>query len=152
MRDDRGADVHIGAQPADMIEVLMGIDEEANRLVRDELHDLLDHRQVSLLVERRFDDGDVVLELDGHTVVRRAAEKIDAVGQLLCLDANGKGRPGRTESGNGQRIGAGVRLDVLERAAEGVVAGGDGLRPEVVVPALVGCHTVGNLMPLPIST
>ena len=93
MRDDRGADMHVRAEPADVVEMLMRIHQEANRLVRDELHDLLDHRQVPSLIERRFDHGNVILELDGHAVVRRAAEQIHAVRQLLCLYANGKCRP-----------------------------------------------------------
>ena len=114
--------------------------------------DLLDDREVARFVERRLDDGDVVLELDGDAVVRDAAQQIDAVGQLLASRRGPGNVACRTASGTVTGSRAGVGLDVLERAAEPVVAGVDALRLEVVVPALDGeCQPVGNRMPLPTS-
>ena len=46
--DDRGADVHVGAQAAGVIEVLMRVDEPADRFPRDKLDDLFDHRKAAL--------------------------------------------------------------------------------------------------------
>ena len=45
VRDDGGADVVVGAQPAGVVEVLMRVDDEANRFVRDQSDDLFDDRK-----------------------------------------------------------------------------------------------------------
>ena len=62
--------------------------------------------------------------------------RIHSVGQLLRLHADRKGCLAHGLR-NGNRVGARVRRDVLERAAETVVAGGDALGAEVVIPAIV---------------
>ena len=66
-----------------MVEMLMGVHHEADRLAGNKSDDFLDHRQAALLVERRFDYDDVILELDRDAVMGRAAQKIDTGGQLL---------------------------------------------------------------------
>ena len=136
MRDHGGADVDVGAQPAGVIEVLVRIDDEADRLVGNPANDLFDHREASRFAERRVEDGDEAGELDGDAVVGAAAQQVDAVGELLGLDAHREAWPGaprRDAIGSGTHIGS----NVLQRPAECVVAGADGLRAEVVVPPLM---------------
>ena len=120
-----------------MVEVLVRIDDEPNRLVGNPPDDLLDDREAARFAERRVEDDDERREFDGDAVVRPAADEIHAVGQRLGLDAHGK--RGRAHGvWNGDWVRADVGLHVLERAAEGVVAGRHGLRAEVVVPPLMG--------------
>jgi hypothetical protein len=69
VRDDRGADVQVGAKAANVIEMLVCIHQEANRLVRKQARHLLDDGQASFFVERRFDDDDIVSEFDRDAVV-----------------------------------------------------------------------------------
>jgi hypothetical protein len=47
----------------------MGVDEIANGLVGESPISFGDHGKRALLIERSLDDGDEVLELDGHAVV-----------------------------------------------------------------------------------
>jgi hypothetical protein len=69
VRNDGRANVHVGAEPADVVVVLMRVHQEADGLVGHEAHDLVDHGEIAPLVERRLDDGDVLLELDRDAVV-----------------------------------------------------------------------------------
>jgi hypothetical protein len=66
-----------------MVEMVVGVDHIADRLVGELLLDLRDHGQRALLVERRLDHRDVVLELDGDAVVRAAGDLHDAIGELV---------------------------------------------------------------------
>ena len=102
MRHDRGADVVVGPQAADVIEVRMRADQPADRLVRRELGDLLDDGEAALFAARRFEHRDEIAELDHVAVGRAAAEQVHAVGHLL--DRHGAGFGGCacfTDSGTG---------------------------------------------------
>jgi hypothetical protein len=48
-----------------VIEVVMGVDDVADGLVGELLPGFRDHRQRALLVKRRLDHRNIVLELDG---------------------------------------------------------------------------------------
>ena len=63
-----------------MVEVMVGVDEIADRLPARPLCDFPDHGERTLLALRRFDDGDVVGELDGDAVVA-AARQIEHAGR-----------------------------------------------------------------------
>ena len=92
MRHDRRALIDVGPQPARVIEVRVRVDQVADRLVRDRLLDLGDHRQRPFLVLWPLHDDDVILLVDGDAVVRSAFQVVDAVGQLLDGDGHRRGR------------------------------------------------------------
>ena len=73
MCNDGCSDVEIGAQPAQMVVVVVRVDDEADRLTGNELDDGFDDCQRARFVKRRFHDRDEFVELDGNAVVRRAA-------------------------------------------------------------------------------
>ena len=68
--DDGRAFRHEGAYPTQMIEVVVGVDEIADRLAREGPLDFGDHGERALLIERPVDHRDEVFELDGDAVVR----------------------------------------------------------------------------------
>ena len=70
MGDDRGADVHVGAEAAGVVEVLVGVDHEPDRFVGNQLDDLFDDRQAPLFVQRRLENRDEIVELDRDAVMR----------------------------------------------------------------------------------
>ena len=61
-----------------MIEVMVRVDDVGQRLVRPQLPRLRDHRQRPRVVLRRFDEHQVIGELDEHAVMRLAGEQPDA--------------------------------------------------------------------------
>ena len=83
VRDDGGADVEVGAQAADVIEVRMRADQPADRLARRQLRDRLDDGEAALFVRRRLEHRDEVVELHHVAVGGAAAHQVDAVGHLL---------------------------------------------------------------------
>ena len=97
---------------------------------------LIDDREATPLVERGLHDRDVVVELDGHAVVRRPAEQPHAVGYLERRDLDREVGP-QNHVGNRDGVVAVVGSDVRKRSAERIVAGVDALRLVVVVPALM---------------
>src|SRR5215468_3421107 len=64
VRDNGGALRHIGPGAAQVIEVVVRVNEVPDRLVGDGLLDLRNHGVRALLVERSLDNRDEVLELD----------------------------------------------------------------------------------------
>jgi hypothetical protein len=70
------------AQAAGVVEVAVRVDHVADRLVRDEPLRFSDDGQRSWFALSRFDEGDVVLEIDGDDGVP-AGDEIDAVTELL---------------------------------------------------------------------
>ena len=71
--DDGRAFRHESAYATQMIEVAVGVNEIADRLIWEGLLDLVDHGEGALLIERPLDHRDEVLELDGDAVRIRAA-------------------------------------------------------------------------------
>ena len=88
VRQNRRAFIHRRADPAEMIPVMMRRDDVTDRLARNQLLRLGEHRLAARLRERRVDDRDVITHVDGQAVMRRAGQVIHAVGHLLRLDAN----------------------------------------------------------------
>ena len=74
MGDDRRAFMDVGPDTAQVIPVMMRVDDEADRLLGNEPVHLANHGQRSRLVERRLDHHDVVAELDGEAVVAAAGQ------------------------------------------------------------------------------
>ena len=72
--DDRCTNVDVGAQTADVIKVLVGVDHESNGLVGNQLPHFFDDCEASLLIQRRLKNRAVIVELDGHAVVRSATQ------------------------------------------------------------------------------
>ena len=76
------------ADAARMIEVVVRVHQVGQRLIRDELPRLGDHRQRSDFVGR-LDEHQVVAELDENAVVRLAGQEPDAVGHFLGRHVGG---------------------------------------------------------------
>ena len=74
MGDDSGANMHVGAQATDMVMVLMGVDQESNRFVRDQFYDFIEDCKIALLIQRRFHHRNIVFEFHDDAIVRGAAE------------------------------------------------------------------------------
>jgi hypothetical protein len=86
VRDDRGANVKVGPEPADVIEVRVGADQPANRFVWRQLRNRLDDRQAAPFVSRRLEHGDEIVELHHVAVGRPSAHQIHTISQLLGGD------------------------------------------------------------------
>ncbi len=85
-----------------MIEVMVGVHEVPNRLVRREPVHFRHHRQRPLLIHGSLDDRDEIAKLHGHAVVRAAAQEPHAVGELLRFHADRRGRRAhRVRDGHG---------------------------------------------------
>ena len=82
VRDDRGALVDEGAQTARVIDVVVRVDDVANRLAGNEPLRLGDDLVRARLALRPLEDDDVVAEVDGEGCVT-AENQEDAVGDLL---------------------------------------------------------------------
>ena len=119
-----------------MVGVLVRVHQEPDRLVGNELHDVLDHRQISALIERRLDNGYKVLELDRHAIVRCSAQQVHSFRELLRVHANRKGGP-QDRVGNGRKVRARVGPDIFEDAAKSVVADTHVESAEIVIPSLM---------------
>ena len=66
----------------------MRVHDVLDRLVRNRLLDAVEHGHRPVVVLRRLDENDVVLELHGHRVVAAAGQVIDPVGDLLRGDSH----------------------------------------------------------------
>jgi hypothetical protein len=65
MRDDRRAFSHKRPKSAGMVEVRMRVDDVPNGLVRNGLPDGVEHGQGAVVVLRRLEQDDVIVEFDG---------------------------------------------------------------------------------------
>ncbi len=113
----------VGPQAARVIEMVMGVDDVAYELVRRNLANRLQHRERSLLVERRLDHRDVVAELHRDAVMRAAADEPDALGHLLGVGAHRRRRGLTDVVGHRHRRNRHVRLDVRHPDFHRVVRG-----------------------------
>ena len=118
--DDGRSDVQVRPKPPDVVEVRVGGDHPADRLVRGQLRNLVDDLQAPLLVAGGFEDRHEVAEL--HQVAARgtAAEPIDPIGDLVDRYLDGPVRLGHRLRDQ-YRVAALVGPDVRERAAVGVM-------------------------------
>ena len=83
VRHDGGADVQVGAQPSDVIEMGMRGDQPPDRLVRRQLRDRLDDRQAALFARRCLEHGHERVEFHHVAVGGSAAEQVHAARQLV---------------------------------------------------------------------
>jgi hypothetical protein len=74
MRDHRRAGVDQGSQPTGMVEMMMGIDDEPYRLVRDRSPPTLLMTASALASSERLDQHDVIGHFDRHAVMRPAPQ------------------------------------------------------------------------------
>ena len=72
MRHNRRADVEIGSQSSDVVEVRVRTDQPANRLVRRQSCDLLNDHEAAFRVARRLEHSNEVVELH-HVAIGGAA-------------------------------------------------------------------------------
>ena len=96
-------------EPAGMVKVLMRVDDIFDRLVRDELFRLLDHRDGPCVVLWTFDHDQVIAHFDQHAVMRAAGEIPDPVGHLVGLHLDGglRNAVGRLDVGRNIGLGFG---------------------------------------------
>ena len=73
MRDDGNALIYIGTEAAGVIEMMMRIDQVADRFVRNQLVHFRYDSKRSLLVQRPFDNNYVIRKLDRHTMMSAAS-------------------------------------------------------------------------------
>ena len=73
-------------EAARMIPVMMGVNDIPNRFARNEPFGFGDHRVGARIVQRSFDDGREVLELDRNAVMRAAGDEPYAFGELRGLN------------------------------------------------------------------
>ena len=90
-----------------MVKVLMRVDDVFDRLVRDELFRLLDHRDGPCVVLRTFDHDQVIAHFDQHAVMRAAGQIPDPVGHLVGLHLDGGLRDAVGRLDVGRNIGLG---------------------------------------------
>ena len=90
MRDNGGALGHERAQAASVVKVVMRVDHVFDRLVRDDLLHLGDHRHGAFVVLRPFDDHQMILHFYQHAVMRPACQVPDAIRHLLGLHLHGR--------------------------------------------------------------
>jgi len=118
VRDDGHALGDEGANAARVVEVVMRVDQVADRLGGDERLHLRDHGQGPLFTEGRLDKRHVIPELDSQAVrSNRRHQQPHALGHLHRLDAaNRRNRPpGRLGDVDRARH---IRLDVADGHVE----------------------------------
>ena len=117
------------AKPACVIEVMMGVDDIAQRLGRNEAAHFPHHRLRALFVQRRFDDQGEFGELDGNRIVVVAADQPDAWAELSGLYLRGIVRSLTYGRGNFERrirhidreIGGGEVVARMRRCSDALV-------------------------------
>ncbi len=86
--NDYGPAGGVCANPTQVIEMMMCVDEVSNWLIGSQPIDFRNHRQRTSLVYRRFDYRDKIAELDSYAVVRPSAQKLHSVCYLARLYPN----------------------------------------------------------------
>src|SRR4029077_19721776 len=80
--NNNGAFGHKTTNAAGVVEMMMGRDDVADRLVRKPLLDGFYHRIRSLFVKRPLDSDEMVAHLYDNRIVRASLNLVDAVGYL----------------------------------------------------------------------
>ena len=83
---------HAGPQAAEMVEMMMSIHGISYRFVGNRFFDGIDHGDGTVVVQRAFDQHNIILELYGHTVMRAAGQVPHTVGHFLRGDFDGRRR------------------------------------------------------------
>ena len=71
-----------------MIPVMICVDDVPDLLARNEPFGFGDHRVAARIVQRSFDDGREVLELDRDAVMRAAGDQPHAIGEFRGLNVD----------------------------------------------------------------
>ena len=122
VRDDRSVFRGVAAQSAGMVEVQVGVDHHANRLVGDLLLRFGNDHVGPRFILRCFDDDHVIAHVHSQAVMRTASDPEDAVGDLLRRGRRCCGCRGVTNGIGHRDVDERVDLDRRDRQVEGRIA------------------------------